>query len=219
MKQITLTICAATLLFAACNNDKKEDKDKMGKDTTQTTTTKPEETTQPAQPMDTAAMNKAMRDYGTPGDMHKMLANTNGNWTEEITFWMDPSAPAQKMTATCTNKMILNGLYQQSVHKGMFNNMPFEGWGTVGYDNAKKMFVSSWVDNMGSGIMNMTGAWDQATKTINLSGKETDPMTGKDMDARQTMTLTDDNTQKMEMFLTQGGKEMKTMEISFKRKK
>ncbi len=124
------------------------------------------------------------------------------------------------MQASCTNKMILNGLYQQSVNKGTFNNMPFEGISTVGYDNAKKTFFSSWVDNMGSGILNMEGTWDDATKTINLTGKETDPASGKDMAARQTMTFTDNNTQKMEMFITRpGSKEMKAMEIVFKRKK
>jgi hypothetical protein len=32
----------------------------------------------------------------------------------------------------------------------------------------KKMFSSSWVDNMGTGIMNMEGTWDEATKSIIL---------------------------------------------------
>ncbi len=44
--------------------------------------------------MDSAAMNKAMMEYATPGEMHKMLAMSNGNWSEDITFWMDPSAPS-----------------------------------------------------------------------------------------------------------------------------
>ncbi len=44
----------------------------------------------------------------------------------------------------------------------------FEGMSLMGYDNAKKVFMSSWVDNMGSGIMQMEGTWDPNTKTINF---------------------------------------------------
>ena len=206
------------MLFA-CNNDKKNEETKTDKDTTKTEASVSKQETPPPK-MDSATMMKAMMDYGTPGAMHKMLAKSDGNWTEEITFWMDPSAPPQQMTASCTNKMVLNGLYQQSVHKGSYNKMPFEGWSTVGYDNAKKVFFSSWIDNMGSGIQNMEGTWDDATKTLTMKGKETDPMTGKDFDVRETMTLSDDNNQKMEMFRPgPDGKEYKNMEIILKRKK
>jgi hypothetical protein len=98
--------------------------------------------------------------------------------------------------------------------------MPFEGISTTGYDNAKKTFVSTWVDNMGTGIMIMEGKWDEKTKTLHLKGKQTDPTTGKEMDVRETFTVIDDNTQKMEMFMTPaGGKEYKNMEIVFTRKK
>ncbi len=33
--------------------------------------------------------------------------------------------------------------------------MPFEGMGIDGYDNLAKQYVSTWVDNMGTGIMNI----------------------------------------------------------------
>jgi hypothetical protein len=53
--------------------------------------------------------------------------------------------------ATCTNTMILGGRYQQSMIKGNMMGMPFEGMGLLGYDNAQKLFYSTWVDNMGTG--------------------------------------------------------------------
>ncbi len=34
---------------------------------------------------------------------------------------------------------------------------------------------------MGTGIMYMVGEWDEATKTVNFKGKQTDPMTGEDI--------------------------------------
>ena len=81
---------------------------------------------------------KAWQAYMTPGDAHKMIAKSDGQWKAEVTVWMAPGGPPEKSTSTCTNKMILGGRYQQSTHKGMFNGMPFEGISTFGYDNAKK---------------------------------------------------------------------------------
>lgn len=163
---------------------------------------------------------KAWMDYMTPGDIHKEMAKWDGEWNEDITMWMAPDTPPQKSKASCVNKMILGGRYQSSTHTGSFNGMPFEGISTTGFDNAKKIFVSTWMDNMGTGIMVMEGAWDDKTKTLNLKGKQTDPTTGKEMNVREIFTVVDDNTQKMEMFMTpSGGKEFKSMEIVFTRKK
>ncbi len=162
-------------------------------------------------------MNKWMA-YMTPGEMHKMIAKADGQWNEELTMWMAPDAPPQKSTATCVNKMIMDGRYQESKHIGSFNGMPFEGYSLVGYDNARKVFQSTWIDNMGSGIMYLEGSYDPATKIVTLTGKQTDPITGEDMNIRETMKFIDDNTQLMEMYMTQKGKEYKSMEVKFSRK-
>lgn len=167
---------------------------------------------------DQDAAMKALMAYMTPSDVHTMIAKDEGEWNEEITLWMAPGAPPTKSTATVTNKMVMGGRYQESKHTGSFMGMPFEGYALTGYDNAKKAFVSSWVDNMGTGIMFMEGKWDEKTKTIHFTGKTTDPSTGKDIPVRETFTWIDSNKQKMEMFMTQDGKEFKNMEIIFTRK-
>lgn len=161
---------------------------------------------------------KKWMEYMTPGEMHKWLSTQDGEWTSEVTMWMDPAAPPVKSTATSYNKMILGGRYQESSFKGDMMGMPFEGRGIFGYDNAKKLFVSSWVDNMGTGIIYMEGGWDEKTKSINLKGKCIDPLTGKEMKMREVITFIDENTQKMEMFDYKDGKETKTMEIISRRK-
>ena len=114
--------------------------------------------------------------------------------------------------------MILGWALPGSTSTGTFNNMPFEGHSLVGYDNIKKVFESTWIDNMGTGITKLEGPYDPATKTITLSGKMVDPMGGKEMDVKQTFKFVDDNTQIMEMYVTQDGKEFKNMEIKFTRK-
>lgn len=169
---------------------------------------------------DQEAAMKAWMAYMTPGDMHALLAKGDGEWITEMTMWMDPQAQPIKSTGSCTNKMILGGRYQQSVYQGNIMGQNMEGIGTTGYDNAKKMFEGSWVDNMGSGMMKSTGTYDAATKTLHMKGMQTDPMSGKEIPFRETHQFIDDNTQVMEMFITpEGGPEFKTMEIKFTRKK
>lgn len=167
---------------------------------------------------DQAAEMQAWMDYAKPGKFHEMLAKDDGDWTGEVSMWMDPTAPPTVSTGNCSNKMILGGRYQQSTFTMDMMGMPFEGINILGYDNAKKMFVSSWVDNFGTGILNMQGTLDEATNTINLTGKQTDPVTGKDIDVRETFKVIDANNQVMEMYMTINGVESKSMEVKYKRK-
>lgn len=161
---------------------------------------------------------KAWMAYMTPGDVHKMLAKSDGQWKEDVTWWMAPGTQPMQSTATCTNTMILGGRYQQSVNNGNMMGMPFEGIGLLGYDNAEKVFNYTWVDNMGTGTMNLKGTWDQSTKAINFTGSMIEPTTGKATSIRQVFTMIDDNSQLLEMY-TNGpdGKEYKAMEIKFTR--
>jgi hypothetical protein len=206
MKNLLLTISTA-FLFIACNKVKMDIK-----------TDKSEEW----KPVDSATATKAWMDFATPGEMHKMLAKSDGAWTGANTMWMENGGKPVISTSEATNKMIFDGRYQISEHKGNFMGMPFEGMSIVGYDNAKKKFVSTWIDNMGTGILSAEGDWNASTKSIEFKGKMTDPARPeKDCDIREVFTFIDDNTQKMEMYGPDSttGKEYKTMEIKYTRKK
>ncbi|MCW3094155.1 MAG: hypothetical protein JWP81_5224 [Ferruginibacter sp.] len=162
---------------------------------------------------------KAWQDYMTPGEVHKMMAQANGEWNEEITMWMDPSQPPTKSTATSKNEMIMGGRYQVAKTTGMMMGMPFEGMSIMGYDNAKKVFTSTWIDNFGTGTITMEGTWDEPTKSITLTGKALDPMTGKEGTMKQVIKFIDNDTQQFEMYENKNGTEKKTMEIKSTRKK
>lgn len=156
----------------------------------------------------------------TPTAPHQMMASWNGTWTGEVTMWMDPSAPPSKSTMTAENKMIMGGRYQQAVNKGDFNGMPFEGMSTLAYDNHKKTFISTWVDNMGTGIMVLEGPWEESSRTMTLKGRMVDPSSSKEMEVKETFRIVDNDHQLMEMFhVGPDGKEFKTMEIKYTRKK
>jgi hypothetical protein len=132
---------------------------------------------------------------------------------------MDPAAPPVTSTSTCTNTMVLGGRYQKSVHKGNMMGMPFEGESTVGYDNGRKVWFSTWVDNMGTGIMYGEGVYDKSKNALVFMGKMTDPNTSKAVDYKEVMTFSDADHQKMELYTIVDGKEIKTMQILFTRMK
>lgn len=207
------------LAFASCNDKSKvESETKTDSDVKDTSATTASTT---APPMDSAAMMKAFQDYATPGDMHKLMASFTGTWDGDVTMWMADGAPPSKSKSTATNKMIYNGLYQESKHKGDFGGMPFEGTSIWGYDNAKKKFFSTWIDNMGSGIMLVEGDYDPASKTFTFAGSYTNPINGKDCNIRETFQIIDDNTQVMKMYGPDlvTNKEYQTMEIKMTRRR
>ena len=217
MKKIIYALAAIAVMLVACKKEEKTVETTVVNDTTAVKT----ETAEAAVPMDTAAMMKAWEAYATPGEAHKMLAMDDGNWEEDVTMWMKPDDPNPTKTKfTATSKMVLGGRYQEMVHKGMMMGQPFEGRGTVAYNNASKKIESTWIDNMGTGMMYMSGAYDGTSKTMELKGEMVDPMTGKNKPCRETFTIIDGNTRKMEMYdITPEGKEYKSMEIVMTRKK
>jgi hypothetical protein len=218
MKQITLTIFAASLFLFSCNNN--GEKTDAAKTDSLTKEQPADKTAPPAAKPDSATVAKNWQSYMTTGDMHKMMASWNGSWTSDITIWEKPDAPPMSSTGSCVNKMVLGDRYQESSHTSTMMGMPFEGHGTLGYDNAKKVFESVWIDNMGTGVIKMTGPWDAATKSVTLTGKMVDPGTLTETDFKEVFTVVDDNTQMMAMYShDQAGKEFKVMEMKFIRKK
>jgi hypothetical protein len=116
--------------------------------------------------------------------------------------------------------MIMDGRYQESTFSGNMMGMPFSGKSLVAYDNHRKVFTTTWIDNMGTGIMIMEGTWDEATKTITSKGKAVNPETKNMDEKKQVLKIIDDNNQLMEMYTQHpDGKETKDMEIKYTRKK
>ncbi len=161
---------------------------------------------------------KAWQNFMTPGPMHQWMAKHVGTWEAEISSWMGGPEPT-KSKATDVVNMAMNGLYQVADLSGTMMGMPFQGRGTLAYDNAKKQFLMTWIDNFGSGIIIMTGHYDAATKTLHFKGKQTDPVTGKDSNIRQEQKFMDDDNYVLTMYGDVEGKETKMMEGTFKRVK
>jgi hypothetical protein len=159
---------------------------------------------------------------------HKLLSSLDGSWDYTLKFWMnpDPKSPPQESTGTATRKTIMDGRYVMMDVDGKFQmpgadgkpqDVEFKGMGLEGYDNVKKKFVASWVDNMGTGIEFSEGSYDPATKSFTYTS-EIEPMPGKKTRVREVIKVADDSHMMLEWYETKHGKEKKTMEINYTKK-
>jgi uncharacterized protein DUF1579 len=174
-------------------------------------------------------MMKQMIEMSKINENHKLLSSLDGTWNYTIKFWMnpDPSAPPQESKGTATRKSIMGGRYvtmdvngkmQMPDENGKMKDMQFKGMGMEGYDNVKKKFVASWIDNMGTGIEFSEGTYDPATKSFTYTS-EIEMMPGMKTQVREVIKIADNNHMSLEWFENQGGQEKKTMEINYTKKK
>jgi hypothetical protein len=161
---------------------------------------------------------QAMMKAATPGENHQILAKLVGDWKFTNKMWTAPGQPPTESPGTMHAESILGGRYIHSVWKGDMMGMPFEGHGTDGYDNVTKQFVSSWVDNMGTGILYSTGSCDSEKKICTSTGEMMDPVTNQKITIKSVSTWSDDNQFIMEMYSKDAsGQETKMMEMTVTR--
>lgn len=179
--------------------------------------------TQP-EPPDMQAMMEAVNKAMTPGPEHARLAKAVGTWDGAMRMWFDPAGPPQENACVSTFTSIMGGRYTECRTSGRIAMgeavSDFEGRGIYGFNNVSRAYESIWIDNMGTAVMVATGHASADGRVINWSGKMTDPAVGKAVDFREVETWIDDDTMLLEMYGPGAdGKEFKSMEISFTRRK
>jgi Protein of unknown function (DUF1579) len=175
-----------------------------------------------------AEMMKQMMEMAKLNENHKLLTSLDGTWSYVVKMWMDgdSSKKPEQSKGTAVRKSIMDGRYvimdvsgkmDMPGSDGKIKQTTFKGQGTEGYDNVKKKFVGTWVDNMGTGIMMSEGDYDPATKTFTYTG-EVEMMPGMKQKIREVIKVADKDHMDFEWYEDRGGKEAKTMEINYTRK-
>jgi hypothetical protein len=155
----------------------------------------------------------------TPSKPHRQLARMAGSWITKARFWTEPGKPPAESLGTCEQKMILGGRFLQQDFTGDMMGSRFTGVGFTGYDNHTGKYISTWMDSMGTGILFFEGIADADGKTITRESHHVDPVKGP-MAWRSVTRIVDDNTVLFEMYSTvKKGKEEKSMEITYTRKR
>jgi hypothetical protein len=173
----------------------------------------------PAMSPEMQAMMAAWQKAGTPGEQHRQLASSAGNWKATVRHWMAPGEPTVT-EAKVKREMMLDGRVLNDHWEGNMMGMPFVGHGMTGYDNTTGKYWSTWNDNMSTTVMVSWGQWDDAAKGVVFEGTIANPMAnGAPMKMRSISRHNADGTESFEMWEPHGpnGEMVKTMEATLVR--
>ena len=176
---------------------------------------------------DQAEMMAKMVELGKPSANHKLLADMDGTWDCKVTFQMAPGAPPSVSIGTAVRRSIMGGRYfvmdtaakmEMPGPDGQMHPVDYTGMEIDGYDNMKGKFFSTWIDSMGTSLLLSEGSYDPASKTFTYRLEE-EMTPGTKTKVRETLKVIDQDHHVFEWYEDHGGKEEKTMEITYTRQK
>ena len=165
--------------------------------------------------VDLAAMQAWWMKMATPGENHRWMDFIAGDWAVEGTFWMGPGEPMTSAGQAQTS-WILDKHYLRTTFASTFVGMPFQGQGTLGFNNASDKYESVWIDSMSTFQGYETGKREGDVITFRCQV----PSPAGLMDSRDVLTKVDDDTYTFESFHTAPGQaEQQVMKLAYARKK
>lgn len=167
-------------------------------------------------------MMEMMMKLGTPGEHHKNLAQLEGKWNAVMKMRWSAESPWDESKGVIDYRMVLGGRWLHMMYKGESGGQPFEGAGSIGYDNGMKKYVSSWMDSMSTSCMMTYGDCDASHKVITFHGEMPDPSQDNKMTKYRTvLTMVDKDKHTYQMYCPNkdGKGEYLCMEITYTRAK
>jgi hypothetical protein len=154
----------------------------------------------------------------TPAPEHAVLKQEAGSWDATVESFMAPGQPPVLSKGTETGTM-LGDFWLVSDFKTDMMGQPFTGHGTLGYDPAKKKYVSTWIDSMTPTLALGESVYDAATRTFTgwLDGLD---YAGKPTKLKTVTTFKDPSTRVFTMSLKgPDGKDVTALRITYTRRK
>ena len=102
-----------------------------------------------------------------PAAEHAWLDNFVGEWVSKSEAKMAPDQPPMQCSGTLSSRM-LGGFWVLNEMKGDMAGEPMTGIQTIGYDEAKKKYVGTWVDSMTAFMWHYEGTVDASGKVLTL---------------------------------------------------
>ena len=154
-----------------------------------------------------------------PGDEHERLASLEGSWTINGRFWSEPGAEPIVTTHSSIMRMALGGRYLIEELEGDLWGEEFRGIGITAFDNIEKKYITTWIDNLSTGILVLSGRYDPQRDAIVMTGEYTDPVTKRTRQLKSVERLTEDGSRVYEHWeVGPDGDEFKVMELTYRRK-
>ena len=150
---------------------------------------------------------------------HAALARDEGMWDTTVEIPMGPpGSKPESSKGVETDSLCCGGLWLVKDYKSDASKSPFQGHGIIGYDPARKKYVSVWVDSELTTPMISEGTYDSSTRTMTMRGSMS--ANGKELRWRDVTVWKDDDTRKFTTYRPgPDGRESPSMTITYARKK
>ncbi len=160
-----------------------------------------------------AQSNDPWGEYMTPSSIHSLFSEYTGSFKMEITMAMGEGNEPSIITVNSEHIMLLGGRFLEMKQHGSMMGMDYQSIFTLGFNNTDKKMALTTITNMGTGTLSLFGEWNEKTKTANLFGQLTNPVTKGVINVRQTVAFIDENTILIESYDQEGDKpEKKTVQ-------
>ncbi|MFZ5515887.1 MAG: DUF1579 family protein [Candidatus Zhuqueibacterota bacterium] len=129
--------------------------------------------------VDPATQQEMMAEYmklAVPGPEHALFGPLVGTWNMDIKVWMQPGAEPMVFSGTSENKMVLGDRFLEMDSKSGEGDMYTETYSLFGFDRRHKKYVAVMLDTWGTYFVTAFGGFNEATKTLSLSGEDDDPI-------------------------------------------
>ena len=107
-----------------------------------------------------------------PGPEHERLKALVGEFDGEYEVFTAPGAEAKRSKGKVVNELVYGGRFIQGHFECDMLGSRVTGQNLIGYDNAKKRYVGTWVNSGSTGIVVAEGAADAAGKVITVEFEE-----------------------------------------------
>lgn len=155
--------------------------------------------------------------YVSPAEFHQLLKKYTGKWNVEISMWMGGAQP-KLIKASSNNIMEFGDRFLQVKQNGLMMGMPYENATTIGYNRASEKVELTSFNNMGTGMLYLSGDYDKTTKKAVVTGQMANPTGGNDIMVKQVISFGTDYLLIENFDKTENSPEKKTMQYKLTRK-
>jgi hypothetical protein len=161
-----------------------------------------------------------MLSFSAPGSNHLLLSQLAGNWNFQ-------DAKLAFVKGTLSRKSIYNGRFflveitggklKVPVSKGQMKEENYQSLQIEGYDNARKKFIMSSINNhIGSDIQEQCGDYEPGKTRFIFTWEEL-LIPGSPISNKRILTITDKDHYKEEYYEIRNGEDVKVRELDYER--
>ncbi|MEW4528046.1 DUF1579 family protein [Maioricimonas sp. JC845] len=137
-----------------------------------------------------------------PGEAHKVLMRDAGVWDCTLKMYLQgPDGPPVEYVGTEVNRRVSGGLGLQTKFTAKMGDRDFEGYSLMGYDPRSETYSGTWIDNFNGGPSQVSGTYDDESKTMTAYNTVVDAATGTEIRQKQVTVWQDRSHKTFELYI------------------